>query len=410
MKDEVIFCLHPLTMTILLLIRHASNDYLKAGRLAGWTPGVHINAQGQREADALARRLAHISIHAIYSSPLERAADTAKAVAQCQKLDVQIREELGEVHAGEWTGKTVKELEETEEWKQMLTHPVGFHLPGGESIEQVQQRMAAAIDEIIAQHPKQVVAVVSHADPIKAAVAHYLGMDLNQFNKIVIEPASVTAFLFGERGPVLLRLNDSSRFPSFEPEKKEKPGENSDRKERGTMVDANILYDLNPVTHITVGAIGKPGKRTFYLQGQQGTTIVTLISEKEQIAALARGIDELLERLGTGGETVRVNALEMELSQPVEPRFRIGQLGLGFDSDKNLLVLVAYELPEEENPVTVNAARFWATADQMWMLARHAAAIVAAGRPICVLCGRPIDPEGHFCPKRNGHGEKATLT
>lgn len=176
------------------------------------------------------------------------------------------------------------------------------------------------------------------------------------------------------------------------------------------MAEPNILYDLNPVTHITVGAIGVPGKRTFYLQGQQGATIVTLVTEKEQVAALIQGIDELLDRLGTGSKTAQVNALEMELSQPIEPLFRIGQLGLGYDAEQKLIVLVAYELPEDENVEVVNGVRLWATADQMRTVARYAAGVVAGGRPICVLCGRPIDPEGHFCPKRNGHGEKATLT
>jgi len=175
------------------------------------------------------------------------------------------------------------------------------------------------------------------------------------------------------------------------------------------MAEANLVYDLNPVTHITVGAIGEPGKRTFYLQGRQGLTIVTLIIEKEQVAALSRGIDELLERLGIE-KNVLVNAYEMELSHPIEPVFRVGQLGLGYDAEQKLMMLVAYELPEEEEPVSVDVVRFWATAEQMRAVARHAAAVVAAGRPICVLCGRPIDPAGHFCPKRNGHGEKATLT
>jgi uncharacterized repeat protein (TIGR03847 family) len=176
------------------------------------------------------------------------------------------------------------------------------------------------------------------------------------------------------------------------------------------MAEVNILYDLNPLTHLTVGAVGKPGNRTFYLQGRQGRTIVTLVTEKEQVNALTKGIDELLERLGTSSRTVQVSALEMELSQPIEPLFRIGQLGLGYDAEQELLVLVAYELPEDENAEIINAVRLWATADQMRTLARHTAGVVAAGRPICVLCGRPIDPEGHFCPKRNGHGEKATLT
>ena len=100
-------------MTIILLIRHASNDYLKEGRLAGRTAHVHINALGQREADDLARRTAHIPLEAIYSSPLERAVDTANAVADCQKLPVQIVEGLIESHAGEWTGRKINELNST---------------------------------------------------------------------------------------------------------------------------------------------------------------------------------------------------------------------------------------------------------------------------------------------------------
>jgi len=394
-------------MTILLLIRHASNDYLKDGRLAGWTPDVHLNAQGQREADALARRLNNIPIAAIYSSPLDRALDTAKAVAACQKLQVHIREELGESRVGEWTGKTVKELEGTEEWKQMLAHPVGFHPPGGESIDEVQTRIVAGIDAIVAAHPKEIVAVFSHADPLKAAVAHYLGMDLNNFNRLAVGPASITVFLFNESGAHLFRLNDSDKLPAFKPETEEK----KERKEEKTMPEANVLHDLNPVTHITVGAVGKPGKRSFYLQGRQGAKVVTLLTEKEQVSALSQGIDQLLERLGVANQTktVQVTETEMELSQPIEPVFRVGQLGLGYEAEHGLLVLVAYELPEEENAPVVNLVRFWATTEQMRALARHAAVVVAGGRPICVMCGRPIDPEGHFCPKRNGHGAKATL-
>ncbi|HEX7592722.1 MAG TPA: DUF3090 family protein, partial [Anaerolineae bacterium] len=303
-------------MTILLLIRHASNDYIKEGRLAGWTPGVHLNAQGQREADALARRLNHIPISAIYSSPLERALDTAKAVAACQKLEVHIREELGESRIGEWTGKQVKELDGTAEWKKMLAHPVGFHPPGGESIDEVQARLVATLDAIVAAHPKQVVAVFSHADPLKAAVAHYLGMDLNHFNRIAIGPASVTVFFFDEHGAHLFRLNDGDKLPAFKPETEKK----QDPKEEEKMPEPNILHDLNPVTHITVGAIGKPGKRSFYLQARQGVKIVTLLSEKEQISALSQGIDQLLERLGGAGQaqTVQVTETEMELSEPIE--------------------------------------------------------------------------------------------
>jgi probable phosphoglycerate mutase len=209
-------------MTILLLIRHASNDYLKANKLAGLTPGVHLNAQGQREADALARRVNHIALHAIYASPLERAIETAQAIAQCQHLEIKIRDELGETRLGEWTGKTIKELEGTDAWKQIQTAPAEFRFPGGESLRETQARMVGAIDAIIAAHANQVVAIVSHADPIKAALAHYLKMNLNDFQRLVISPASVSVLFFNEHGATLFRLNDSDKLPDFKPEPKKK--------------------------------------------------------------------------------------------------------------------------------------------------------------------------------------------
>ena len=133
-------------MTILLLIRHASNDFLKEGRLAGRTPGVHLNAQGQREAEEMARRTAHLPIEAIYSSPLDRALDTANALASCHKLPVTMIEGLLEGDAGEWTGKKLSELNGTDTWKAIQTKPIGVKLPGGESIDEVQTRMVAAIE------------------------------------------------------------------------------------------------------------------------------------------------------------------------------------------------------------------------------------------------------------------------
>lgn len=210
-------------MTILLLIRHASNDYLKENRFAGWIPGIHLNAQGQREADALARRLQHISLHALYSSPLERARDTANAVAMCQHLDINIVPALGDTRVGEWEGKLIKEVEQTETWKQIRTKPAGVKIGGGESIDEVQTRMIPAIEQIVAKHPKQIVAVFSHADPIKTVVAHYLKMDLNEFQRIIINPASVTVFFFDENGIKLFCLNNIDKLPSFKPE--EKPNE-----------------------------------------------------------------------------------------------------------------------------------------------------------------------------------------
>lgn len=205
-------------MTIVLLIRHATNDYVKENRLAGWTPGVHINATGQREADALATRLNHIAIHAIYSSPLERAVETAQAVAFCQKLEVRIRQDLGELGMGDWTGKTIKELENEELWKKLQSTPAEVRVPGGESFVEMQQRLVGAIDAIAAAHPKEIVAIVSHADPLKSAIAYYLGMPLNDFQRLAVNPASVTIFMLSEKNRLLYTLNNSGVLPSFKPE------------------------------------------------------------------------------------------------------------------------------------------------------------------------------------------------
>lgn len=396
-------------MTILLLIRHASNDYIKDGRLAGRTPGVHLNAQGQREADDLARRTAHLPIEAIYSSPLERALDTANAIARCHHLPVQIIEGLLETHAGEWTGRKLNELNSTETWQAIQTAPVGVKLPGGgESIDQVQSRMIAAVQEICKKHPDGVVALVSHGDPLKSVISHYLNLDLNHFQRIAISPASVTVLSVDEKGASLLRSNDTGPLPKFEKPKREPQdkAQETDKKDERKMAEANIVHDLNPVSRITVGTIGEPGQRTFFLQGRQGVTLVSLVTEKEQMTSLAQGISDLLTRLGERSEaTTEVSARELVLEQPVEPLFRVGQLGLGYDQENDLLVIVAYAVPEQEEQEIVDVVRFWATRDQMRALAHHVAEIAAAGRPVCVLCGRPIDPAGHFCPRRNGHAE-----
>ncbi len=412
-------------MTILLLIRHASNDYLREGRLAGRTPGVHLNAQGQREADDLARRTAHLPLQAIYSSPLERALDTANAIAQCHKLPVTIVPGLIESEAGEWTGRKISELNNTETWKAIQTKPVGVKLPGGESIDQVQARMVAAVEAIRQRHPDGVVAVVSHADPLKSVIAHYLNWDLNHFQRIAISPASVTVLKVDDKGAALLRSNDTGPLPKFEHPKtpakpaaplatanpsETQPETETETKEERKMAEANILHDLNPVTRVSVGALGEPGHRTFYLQGRQGTTLVSLLVEKEQVNALSQGIAELLTRLGDRIDApTETSEYDVALEEPVEPLFRIGQLGLGYDQSNDLLVIVAYAVPETEESERLDVVRFWATRDQMRALARHASQVIAAGRPICVLCGRPIDPEGHFCPRRNGHGARAEL-
>jgi probable phosphomutase (TIGR03848 family) len=209
-----------MTVTNLLLIRHALNDWV-GQRLAGWTPGVHLNDEGQAQAAALARRLAEVPLVAMYSSPLERTIETAQPLAQAHGLPVQVREGLGETRYGEWTGRALEELKDEKLWPVVQVYPGGARFPGGESMREVQARMVAELDAIRDAHAGQTVAVVSHSDPIKMAVAHYTGLALDLFQRITISPASVTAFAFTHFGPRLICLNHTDPLPSFKVEKEE---------------------------------------------------------------------------------------------------------------------------------------------------------------------------------------------
>ena len=166
------------------------------------------------------------------------------------------------------------------------------------------------------------------------------------------------------------------------------------------------IYDLNPVMHITADAIGPPGQRVFYLQAGQEDTLVTLVVEKEQVEALAISVEQMLEELEnqhpqSASEMELINQYDLVLREPIEPLFRVGQMGLGYDEDADMLIVVAQELTDDSEEMSV--ARFWASRAQMKALSEHSLEVVEAGRPRCPLCDSPIDPEGHFCPRRNGH-------
>jgi uncharacterized repeat protein (TIGR03847 family) len=168
------------------------------------------------------------------------------------------------------------------------------------------------------------------------------------------------------------------------------------------------VFDLNPVDRITTDAIGEPGKRTFYIQARKGSNLVTVICEKEHVAARAMGSDQVLLSMADNDADGVIDpdpAIEggMELEYPLEPVFRTGQVNLGYDRASERLVVIAYELMEEGDEAQPSIARFWATPAQMRAFSIHGQEIVAAGRPTCAMCGEPIEPEGHFCPRKNGH-------
>jgi uncharacterized repeat protein (TIGR03847 family) len=172
---------------------------------------------------------------------------------------------------------------------------------------------------------------------------------------------------------------------------------------------AGTLFELNPVTSITTGFIGQPGKRVFYIQARGERDTVTIIVEKQQVEALAQGIEQFLAELhekfpDLPQASADYNPAAMTLSTPLDPAFRVGQLGLGYDQERDLLVLVAQEVTTEERPVEESdTARFFATRAQMRALGAYGQVLVKQGRPTCGNCGQPIDPEGHFCPRSNGH-------
>ena len=210
-------------MPLLLFIRHGENDYVKSTKLAGRLPGVHLNERGRQQAQALAESLGKLPIKAIYSSPLERALETAAPLSEARKLKVQQIPELQDTDVGKWQGRSWKALAKLKAWKVVQHAPSRFTFPEGESFIECQARIISALDEIItANKPKDIVPVVFHADPIKLAIAHYLGLPLDNFQRLGIDTGSVSALAISEMGAHLLWTN---RLPPFEfplPQKKKK--------------------------------------------------------------------------------------------------------------------------------------------------------------------------------------------
>ena len=209
-------------MPLLLLIRHGENEFVKTGKMAGRLPGVHLNERGRQQAAELAKVLAEVRLKAIYASPLERAVETAEPIAEGRKLEIQLRPDLMDNDIGKWQGRTLKQLRRLKKWKVVQQAPSRFTFPEGESFLQTQTRVATTLDEIAASHrQKDIVAVVFHADPIKLAVAHYLGMPLDQFQRLGCDTGSVTVLYVSEMGAHLIKLNQRPPF-DFLPKRKRK--------------------------------------------------------------------------------------------------------------------------------------------------------------------------------------------
>ena len=179
--------------------------------LPGRAPGLHLADAGHEQAAAVAERLAGIKrVAAVYASPLERTKETAAPIAAALKQRVKVERGLLECDFGAWTGKKLKDLMRKPEWRTVQRYPSGFRFPDGESFAEMQQRIVSTLQRLAVAHRGRTVVAVSHADPIKAAVAHALGTHLDLFQRIVISPCSVTAILYGADGPVVLTVNSFS--------------------------------------------------------------------------------------------------------------------------------------------------------------------------------------------------------
>ncbi len=223
-------------MPILLLIRHATNDFVKTGRLPGQGPNLHLNDEGRKQAEALAKMLDKRPITAVFSSHLERAIETAWRLAAPRGLAVQIRPGLADTHAGDYTGRLIKELAEGEDtreiWKAIVETPLVGRFPNGESPLDMQRRVVAELERIVAAYPDPepppapsvpqadvpkvepppmpVIAIIAHNSVVQAALAHFLGMPFENYERLGASPASVSTVFVSAKRTMVMAVNQTA--------------------------------------------------------------------------------------------------------------------------------------------------------------------------------------------------------
>jgi broad specificity phosphatase PhoE len=200
-------------MPIFLLIRHGENDFIKQARLPGRLPDIHLNKRGRDQAKALSEKFRNYPIRAIYSSPLERAVETAEPLARSLDLPIQLRPALMDIDVGEWAGIQISKLRKLPLWKLVQEQPSQARFPGGESFLELQEHLVSEIETILGAHKnRDILAVVFHSDPIKLVLAHYLGLPLDNFQKLTVAAGSVSILVLGKSGVRLTGLNLNTPF------------------------------------------------------------------------------------------------------------------------------------------------------------------------------------------------------
>ncbi len=220
----------PKAPTRLVLVRHAVTEHT-GPLLSGRMPGIDLSDKGVEQAEATAKRLANLPVGVIYASPIERTTQTAHRIAAHHGLDVVPLPGVIEADYGEWTGGKIAELAKTDTWKVVQAAPSRARFPGGETITEMQARTVAALDAVVAAHPNTTIVVVSHADPIKSAIAHYTGVHLDLFQRVHVSPASVTVFDFHTYGVMMVKCNDTGGLDDLLPPEESAPTASSETDE-----------------------------------------------------------------------------------------------------------------------------------------------------------------------------------
>ena len=199
----------PPPVTTILLVRHGQTP--STGKvLPGRAPGLHLTDTGRQQAARAAERISELKhVDAVYTSPLERARETAAPIAAAAELRAKVERGLQECDFGEWTGAALPKLMKKPEWQTVQRAPSTFQFPGGESFSAMQHRIVSTLDRLRAAHPGGTIVCVSHADPIKAAVAHALGTHLDLFQRIVISTCAISVIASSGNGPAVLAVNST---------------------------------------------------------------------------------------------------------------------------------------------------------------------------------------------------------
>ena len=205
--------------TLILLVRHGQTPTTGI-ELYGRKPGVLLSDKGLTQAKNVAQRISAMGsqrFDAIYSSPLERTKQTAQAISA--ELGVNVKQDRGliELDVGDWTGRKLAQLRKLKSWSAVQKYPSGFRFPNGESFTEMQTRVAGSVNRLVERHPGKAVIAVSHADPIRALVAHAMGTHLDLFQRTVVSPCSVTAILYASHGPVVLSVNNTGELNALSP-------------------------------------------------------------------------------------------------------------------------------------------------------------------------------------------------